>query len=39
MAGGSGKLYVIIEPDSDYIGNDFEMIENLTGSLKSQIGD
>ena len=39
MTGGPSELHGTIEPDGDHVWNGFGMIEDLAGSLESQIGD
>ena len=39
MAGGLGKLCGTIEPDGNYVWNDFGMIEGLIVYFELQIGD
>ena len=39
MAGGLGKLRRMIESDGDNVWNGFGTIEDLAGSLESQISD
>ena len=39
MIGGPGKLRGTIEPDSDHVWNGSGTIEDLAGSLESQIDD
>lgn len=39
MARSPGKLCKTIEPDGDYVWNGSKTIEDLAGSLESQISD